>query len=183
MFFIYIYWIAVIYSFPDPDSFIVYTVPTDVAVNAIQSTIFHSFLRLFIATGVFISLQPNNVSELQNRLRTLKYLVVDEKSIIGFRLLANVDSRLCQTFSYSNNEVFGSINIILINDFYQLPPIKQRPFYYPKELRDITEIAGRNTYIALDRTIELKTIQRQRGPKEQAFRNALDGLRVNRPNI
>ncbi|SRR6266699_1705762 len=121
--------------------------------------ILHSLLHLFIIINVFVLLQPNNASELQNRLRTLKYLVVDEKSIIGLRLLANVDSRLRQTFFYSSSEVFGGINVILIGDFYQFPPIKQRPFYYPGELRDVTEITGRNTYIALDRTIELKTVQ------------------------
>jgi len=71
----------------------------------------------------------------------------------------------------------------LVNDFYQLPPIKQKPLYYPEELYDIIEIAGRNTYIMLDYTIELKTIQRQRRPEKQAFRNVLNGLRVNRPNI
>ena len=56
MFFTYIYRTAVIYNFPDPDSFVVYTVPTDVAANAIQSTILYSLLRLPIATGVFVSL-------------------------------------------------------------------------------------------------------------------------------
>ncbi len=71
----------------------------------------------------------------------------------------------------------------MMGDFYQLPPIKQRPFYYPEELRNVTEIAGRNAYIALDRTIELKTMQRQRGPEKQTFRNALDGLRINWPNV
>src|SRR6266566_7672796 len=126
--------------------------------------ILHSLLHLFIIINVFVLLQPNNASKLQNRLRALKYLVVDEKSMIGLRLLANVDSRLCQTFPYSNSEVFDDINVILIGDFYQLPPMKQRPFYYLGELRDVTKIAGRNAYITLDRTIELKTVQRQRRP-------------------
>jgi len=61
--------------------------------------------------------------------------------------------------------------------------MKQKPFYYPGELHDVIEIVGYNVYMTLDRTIELKMVQRQRGPKEQAFRNALDGLRVNRPNV
>ena len=90
----------------------------------------------------------------------MKYLVVDEKSIIGLRLLANVDSRLRQTFPYSSNEVFDGISVILVGDFYQFPPVKQRPLYYPGEFCDVTEIAGRNAYIALDCTIELKTVQR-----------------------
>ena len=183
MFFTHIYRTAVIYSFLDPDSFVVYIVSTDVATNAIQSTILHFLLCFPIATGIFVSLQPNNASEFQNCFRTLKYFVVDEKSIIGFRLLANVDFRLRQTFSYSSSEVFGNINVILINDFYQLPLMKQRPFYYLGELCNVIEIAGCNAYMALDCTIELKTVQRQRGLEEQAFRNALDGLRVNRPNV
>ena len=149
---------TVAYGLPDPDSLVVYTAPTGVTANAIQSTILYFLFRFPIAIGVFVLLQPNNASEFQNRLQTLKYLVVDEKSMIGLRLLANVDSRLCQTFLYSSSEVFGGISVILVGDFYQLPPVKQRPLYYPGELCDVTEIAGRNTYIALDRTIELKTV-------------------------
>ncbi len=151
---------AVACGFPDPDSLVVCTALTGVAVNAIQGTTLHSLFRLPVATNVFVPLQPNSASELQNRLRALKYLVVDKKSMIGLRLLANIDSRFRQTFPYSSNEVFGGISVILIGDFYQLPPMKQRPLYYPEELYDVTEIAGCNAYIVLDRTIELKTVQR-----------------------
>jgi len=94
MFFIYICRIAVVRGFFDPIFLVVRTALIDVAANAIQGTTLHSLLHLPIATGVFVPLQPNNASEFQNRLQALKYLVVDEKSIIGLHFLTNVDFRL-----------------------------------------------------------------------------------------
>ena len=94
MFFIYICRIAVVRGFLDPNSLVLRTALIDVAANAIQSTTLHSLLHLPIAISVFVPLQPNNASEFQNRLQALKYLVVDEKSIIGLHFLTNVDFRL-----------------------------------------------------------------------------------------
>lgn len=174
---------AVARGLPEPDSLVVRAAPTGVAANAIHGTTLHSLLRLPVATGPLAPLPPSSAAELQRRLQAVRYIVIDEKSMIGLQLLANIDSRLRQAFPGASHTPFGGASLILIGDFYQLPPVMQRPLYYAGELRNVTEIAGRNAYMALDRTIQLKTVQRQRGPEEEAFRNALDGLRAGQPSV
>ncbi|KAJ5409432.1 uncharacterized protein N7487_003791 [Penicillium crustosum] len=56
--------------------------------------------------------------------------VVDEKSMISLRQLYWIDQRCRQIFPESRNVPFGGLNIILAGDFYQLPPVFNKPLYY-----------------------------------------------------
>ena len=78
---------------------------------------------------------------------------------------------------HRNEEFFGGLNILLVGDFFQLPPVLQKPLYYDKEVQGV-EIKGRNAYRHFDKSVFLKVVQRQRGDDQKAFRTALGELRL-----
>ncbi|KAM5357383.1 hypothetical protein ACJZ2D_016323 [Fusarium nematophilum] len=52
-----------------------------------------------------------------------------------------------------------------------------KPLYYDKEVQGV-EIKGRNAYRRFDKSVFLKVVQRQRGDDQEAFRTALEELRL-----
>ncbi|CAM1507675.1 Fc.00g073160.m01.CDS01 [Cosmosporella sp. VM-42] len=80
--------------------------PTGVASNQIQGSTIHSLLRLPVG-GAFADLRPADAAALQSRLRHVKYLVIDEKSMLGLEQLGRIDSRLRQAFPQRSLEFFG----------------------------------------------------------------------------
>ncbi|XP_044714476.1 PIF1-like helicase domain-containing protein [Hirsutella rhossiliensis] len=80
--------------------------PTGVASNQIQGSTIHSLLRLPVG-GAFTDLPPADAAALQSRLRHVKYLVIDEKSMLGIEQLARIDSRLRQALPQRSLEFFG----------------------------------------------------------------------------
>ena len=115
--------------------------------------------------------------QLQRKLQDIKYLIIDEKSMLGLRQLSGIDDRLREAFPSRNDEIFGGLNILLVEDFFQLPPVLQKPFYYDKEAQGV-EIKGRNAYRRFDKTVFLNVVQRQRGEDQEAFRTVLEELRL-----
>ena len=150
--------------------------PTGVAGNQISGTTLHSLLHLPINKD-FRPLSPIDKAQLQKKLKDIKYLIIDEKSMLGLRQLSWIDDRLREAFPSRNEEFFGGLNILLVGDFFQLPPVLQKPLYYDKEVQGV-EIKGRNAYRRFDKTVFLKVVQRQRGDDQEAFRTALGELRL-----
>ncbi|OAQ57415.2 ATP-dependent DNA helicase PIF1 [Pochonia chlamydosporia 170] len=150
--------------------------PTGVAGNQISGTTLHSLLHLPINKD-FKPLSAIDKAQLQKTLKDFKYLIIDEKSMLGLRQLSWVDDRLREAFPNRNEEFFGGLNILLVGDFFQLPPVLQKPLYYDKEVRGV-EIKGRNAYRHFDKSVFLKIVQRQRGDEQKAFRTALGELRL-----
>ncbi|KID81673.1 ATP-dependent DNA helicase PIF1 [Metarhizium guizhouense ARSEF 977] len=111
------------------------------------------------------------------KLKDIKYLIIDEKSMLGLRQLSWIDNRLREAFPNRNEEFFGGLNILLVGDFFQLPPVLQKPLYYDKEVQGV-ETKGRNAYRRIDKSVFLKVVQRQRGDAQKAFRTALGELRL-----
>ncbi|KAF5133799.1 ATP-dependent DNA helicase PIF1 [Metarhizium anisopliae] len=150
--------------------------PTGVAGNQISGTTLHSVLHLPINKD-FKPLSTIDKAQLQMKLKDIKYLIIDEKSMLGLRQLSWIDDRLREAFPNRNEEFFGGLNILLVGDFFQLPPVLQKPLYYDKEVQGV-EIKGRNAYRRFDKSVFLKVVQRQRGDDQKAFRTALGELRL-----
>ncbi|KAJ3454665.1 hypothetical protein MRS44_013265 [Fusarium solani] len=151
--------------------------PTGVASNQIQGSTIHSLLRLPVG-GAFTDLRPADAAALQSRLRHVRYLVIDEKSMLGLEQLGRIDSRLRQAFPQRSLEFFGGVSVLLVGDFFQLPPVRQKPLYSTASTGlSSLERRGQVAYRLFDRTVFLTTVQRQAGDDQARFRQALQELR------
>uniref|UniRef100_A0A0D2YD47 ATP-dependent DNA helicase n=1 Tax=Fusarium oxysporum (strain Fo5176) TaxID=660025 RepID=A0A0D2YD47_FUSOF len=150
--------------------------PTGVASNQIMGTTLHSLLRLPVDRA-FTELSPADANAVQNKLRDVRYLVIDEKSMLGLRQLSWIDKRLRQVFPGRATEFFGGMSIILVGDFFQLPPVANKPLYFDGPLKDLHEVSGQTAYRAFNHTVFLKKVQRQQGDDQAGFRLALSELR------
>jgi hypothetical protein len=163
---------------------IVRAAPTGVASNQIGGQTLHSLLRLPV-DGNYRSLSetPTVLNALQRRFRGIYYLVIDEKSMLGLKTLAWVDQRLREVFPENRDEFFGGLSVILIGDFFQLPPVLNKALYSTgDDLKDM-EIVGRNAYLSFNKSVFLTTIQRQQGEDQAPFRRALEELRKTEVSI
>ncbi len=110
-------------------------------------------------------------------IRGLELLIIDEISMVRCDLLDVVD-KLLRVFRYRESEPFGGVQVILIGDTFQLPPIADyeqwnllQP-YYKSPFFFSSKVIEQNKPVY----IELKKIYRQ---NEQDFINLLNRIRVN----
>jgi ATP-dependent DNA helicase PIF1 len=98
--------------------------------NQINGQTLHSLLRLPI-DGKYRPLAetPTVLSNLQRVFNGVKYLIIDEKSMLGLKTLGWIDLRLREIFPRSSDEFFGGLSVMLIGDFFQLPPVLNKPLY------------------------------------------------------
>ena len=66
---------------------------------------------------------PIDVEALRTRLKGTDLLIIDEISMIGVRKLLKVDALLKKVFR--DTRPFGGLNVLLVGDFAQLPPVRQ----------------------------------------------------------
>ncbi|CAF1289252.1 unnamed protein product [Adineta steineri] len=104
--------------------------PTSIAAGEIDGLTIHSFLgesrksskrqkRIF---------RPGD-TKLENEWRHVKYLIIDEMSMVGLSLLARLN-RVVKTAKHVNSEEpFGGINVIFFGDYLQYSPVLDKPLY------------------------------------------------------
>lgn len=111
-------------------------------------------------------------------IRGMELLIIDEISMVRCDLLDVID-RLLRVFRKRENEAFGGVQVILVGDVFQLPPIDKewhilQPFYESTFFFSSKVILNNKlTYI------ELKKIYRQ---NEQEFIELLNRIRINKVN-
>lgn len=104
---------------------------TGKAAVAIDGTTVHTALK--ISLSKLLPLSMETAQQYRCLFKYVKVLIVDEISMIGAELLNQIDSRLKQiTGNFDSN--FGGLDIILIGDLRQLPPVRATPIYkQPKQ--------------------------------------------------
>ena len=108
----------------------------------------------------------------------MELLIIDEISMVRCDLLDVID-RLLRVFRKRENEPFGGVQVILIGDTFQLPPIDKewhilQPFYESTFFFSSRVILNNKPVY-----IELKKIYRQ---NEQEFIELLNRVRINKVN-
>jgi ATP-dependent DNA helicase PIF1 len=87
--------------------------------------------------------------------------------------------RLSQIFPERGGQLFGGVNVVLIGNFFQLPPVGQKSLYHPSAVGlEDEELLGYTAYKAFTRSIFLGVVQRQIGDEQADFRQALEELRI-----
>lgn len=156
--------------------------PTGVAAFNINGATIHSMLSIPIINAKRdkgLDIDGERLKQLQERLQDVQYVIIDEKSMVGRRMLAQIDKRLRQAFPEHKNEPFGGRSIILFGDFGQLPPVLDLPMYVTEVSQDPVSNDGIAAYKHFSEAYKLDVVQRQSGESEEqrAFRDILLRLR------
>ena len=153
--------------------------PTGVASFNINGATIHSTLSIPIFNNKCSNLDGNRLKQLQERLKNVIYLIIDEKSMVGRRMFALVNKRLREAFSENKNEPFSRRSIILFGDFSQFSPVLDLPMYANNISHDTISNDGIASYKNFWEVYKLDVIQRQSGDSEEqkSFREILLRLR------
>lgn len=151
------------------------TAATGIAACNVNGVTLHSFAGIGLGkdgVATLVKRIKRNV-KVKQRWRQAKVLVIDEISMIDAGLLDKLDKiaravRDC-------DEVWGGLRLIMVGDFFQLPPVscdEDDPKFFAFDAGCWKEIIGR------DNVIDLRTQMRQQ--EDTAFTTLLNNLRVGR---
>ena len=93
--------------------------------------------------------------------RKKEYLIVDEVSMISRKRFAEMDRNLCAFLGQGVNGIpFGGMNVIIVGDFHQFPPVtggSKKALYMKHDLNMAhgDEVQGRKLYEAFDTVVKL----------------------------
>lgn len=121
----------------------------------------HSTLNLPVKSTTQQPLQGAALQRLQLNIKDKHYLIIDEMSMMGQRMLAWVDQRLRQATA-KLQQPLGGLSVILFGDFAQLPPVCDLPLYAPPGKSSIS-LHGYTIYHTFSTTVILDQILRQAG--------------------
>jgi DNA replication protein DnaC len=141
--------------------------PTGVAAFNINGETIHSAFSIPIPIGNNLDITGERLNHLQNRLQNIEYFIIDEKSMVGRKMLALVDLRLRQAFPEQKNQPFGGKSIILFGDFGQLPPVLDHPIYTTNILKDSLSNDSIVAYNQFQEVYKLDIVERQSGNSEE----------------
>ena len=108
----------------------------------------------------------------------VRFVIIDEKSMLDLHILSLIDDRLRLIFPDRADAPFGGLNVLLCGDFFQLPPVGGRALFRVS-VKAPAAIKGQLLYWALERTARLTQVMRQQGEDDIAvrFQTALGELR------
>ena len=150
---------------------------TGMASFNICGTTLHSALQLPVHCSNQRDLQGSSLQWLQMKFTNKHYLIIDEMSMIGQRMMAWIDKRLRQASGHLDT-LLGGYSVIIFGDFGQLPPIGDRPLFAQPNTNELS-IHGHHTYLLFDTVVILDQVIRQGGTDASAhyFRQLLLRIR------
>lgn len=93
--------------------------PTGIAALGLNAMTIHSAFRLPL--GVLDASRLDPEEEISKVFRSMTRLIIDEISMVRADLLDGIDARLKN--ARRNNRPFGGVQVVLVGDFLQLPPV------------------------------------------------------------
>ena len=109
----------------NPDAIkVLLAAPTGKAAHNIHGMTLHSAFALPVMEfgGEMPNLSSDVLNTLRSKLLCLKLIIIDEISMVGSKILSQVNSRLKAILDTSLD--FGGVSIICVGDFHQLRPVK-----------------------------------------------------------
>ena len=123
--------------------------------------------------------------KLQDFWRSIRYLIIDEYSMLSKSFLAALSRSISVgmegSHGFRQGTSFGGLNVILCGDLHQFPPVacrKREPLYYPIGTDDPTTLqVGRRIYEEFSTVVILREQMRV---TDYVWRDFLDHLRYGR---
>ena len=134
---------------------------TGVASYTIDGHTLHSLFNL-PTKGDFKELQGQALQTIQQSFLEVRYVIIDEMSMMGRKLFGQIDQRLRQIFPHHRACILGGCSLILFGDFGQLPPVMDLPLYTTMPRTDLSDL-GSTTYHTFNKAIVLDQVMRQSG--------------------
>ncbi len=99
---------------------------TGAAAVLIGGRTFHSFFGLGTMQESYEIVLQNAISNpmLVNRIKKLQNIIIDEISMLSGRAL-DLANLICKTIKNEPDLPFGGVRIIIVGDFFQLPPVSE----------------------------------------------------------
>ena len=122
------------------------TASTGIAATHISGMTIHSWSGV----GIKTKLDKNDLNKIASsrhiakRVRRAKVLIIDEVSMLPPETLSMIDA-ICREINQSS-EPFGGIQIVLVGDFFQLPPIVKTEVENDSQIMFIEEPSARFAY-------------------------------------
>ncbi|CAF4258879.1 unnamed protein product [Rotaria sp. Silwood2] len=102
--------------------------PTGIAAAEIGGMTIHSFLGEQRNSGKPRTIKPGD-SKLEREWRLVKYLLIDEMSMVGLTLLAKLNRIICAAKHADPQVPFGGVNVIFFGDYLQYRPVYDAPLH------------------------------------------------------
>ncbi len=100
---------------------------TGVVTQNVRGKTIHSELCITFTNKSFYTCTLTD-KELKSHLMKITILIIDEISMVFGKLLDFI-SNIFVSF-YNNKIAFGKINVILVSDLFQLPPVTGQSIFY-----------------------------------------------------
>lgn len=152
---------------------VVIAAPTGVAAFNAGGLTLHRVLCLPVEhnrTASYRKLSDRSLSMLRGKWSSVKYLVIDEISMVSNKMLAYIHYRLQEIFNGTDKQYFGNCSIICFGDMYQLRPVMGKFIF---ENDDNLAI---NLWTELFLYVELNQNMRQQN--DASFANLLNRFRT-----
>ena len=151
--------------------------PTGTAAFNISGKTIHSAFSLPVPLPMSTDLKPlsaPSLLQLQERLGSVRLIIIDEMSMIGRCMLRCIDLRLREVNPHSN-AAFGGLNIVLLGDFGQLPPVMDKVMFDKENKGSQLSKAGRETFLSFSKAVILTRVERVQGDSDEQtyFRDML----------
>lgn len=151
--------------------------PTGVSAVLINGKTLHSVFKISKGKD-YKPLNGERARTLCNTLKDVKFIILDEFSMIGCSTLAMINRR-CKEATGNFNEDFGGKHILLLGDIKQLPAVKEYSFF-SKTQNSVMGKEGKTLIKNFQKTFFLKTCHRQ---QDVQFLNVLDNISEGKSTI
>ena len=158
---------------------VVVAAPTGQAAINIDGKTLHSQFLIPKSSAKFADLSGQRQLDFQNEMAQVKFIIVDEMSMVGLEMLHFIERRCREsrqeTHGPTRFEAFGDLMVWFFGDFRQLPPIGDKAMYDTRPGND-NHALGRVVFSKFQEFVELTVCHRQSGNESEQFRTVLDNI-------
>ena len=149
--------------------------PTGAAAINISGSTIHSKLRIRPKQVDQLPLTNFTLNSFQQEFAACKFIIIDEYSMLGCRILKFIDQR-CREATGKSRKRFGGMFVFMLGDLKQLPPVKDRPMYSSSWGRATIYFEGQRIFTEITSFIFLNNSYRPAEASQQLFRDILDRI-------